>query len=431
MRQKLRKYLYVGIVVLVFLLCYGVQQGAATTQRFAPIQQSEQLQKAEQLQKTEQIQQSEQAPEQKQALKTGQMQELERAPQSAKSPKEQPQELSLVMVGDILLHTRVEESAKRSNGSYNFSAIFSHVKKEIRATDLALVNQEVILGGKKLGVSGYPAFNAPYEIGDALAKAGFDVVCHATNHALDKRKQGILNCLDFWRKNYPEMAVLGIYDNKKASEKIYYYKQNGIRVAILNYTYGTNGISMPKDMPYAVSLLEKEKVKKDLKKARKKADFVIMCPHWGTEYSLTPDKNQKAWVQLFLENGVDLVLGTHPHVIEPITWVKDKASGRKMLVYYSLGNFVNWTSGTGKGVANRMVGGMAKVTIKRKENGKVAISDWGIEPLVCHVTQGPDGVTVYPLSKYTKKLAQKNEIRKQDKNFSLEYCEKLCREVWG
>lgn len=230
-------------------------------------------------------------------------------------------EITLVMVGDILLHTPVAESGLVEDGNYDFSAVFAQMKEEIQAADLALVNQEVILGGAQLGVSGYPAFNAPYELGDALADTGFDVILHATNHALDKGKKGILNCLSFWQENYPDIAVLGIHDSQEAQQEIYVYEQQGIRIAILNYTYGTNGIPLPGDMPYAVDLLDRERVAEDLRRAGELADFVVVCPHWGTEYTLSATREQEEWAALFAENGADLILGTHPHVIEPVGWV--------------------------------------------------------------------------------------------------------------
>jgi len=353
-------------------------------------------------------------------------------PQQTEEVQPQSPSLRLIMVGDILLHTPVESSAKREDGSYDFDAIFANTADRISGADLALVNQEVIIGGEGLGVSGYPAFNAPYAIGDALVDAGFDVICQGTNHAMDKGKRGIVNCLNFWEESYPDITVLGIHDSEESYDSIYYYEQEGIRIAILNYTYGTNGIPLPEDMPYAVSILEQGKVEADLKEAVENADFVIVCPHWGTEYLLSTDSQQKRWTKIFLENGADLVLGTHPHVIEPIEWVKDEISGREMLVYYSLGNFVNWTSGTGEGVANRMVGGMAEVTIEKDaDSGDVFIAEWGVEPMICHLQEGRDGVTVYPLSDYTEELASENAIVSQDKNFSLTYCEELCDSVWG
>ena len=189
--------------------------------------------------------------------------------------------------------------------------------------------------------------------------------------------------------------------------------------------FRSNGIALPEDMPYAVELLEEQRVAEDIRAAEELADFTIVCPHWGTEYTLTQTKAQERWARFFSENGADLVIGTHPHVPEPVEWVEDT------LVYYSLGNFVNWTSGTVDGVANRMVGGMARVTLTREEDGEVVISDWSVEPLVCHVEKGFGGVTVYPLAEYTEELAGRNEIVSQDADFSLEYCLEVVDQVFG
>jgi poly-gamma-glutamate synthesis protein (capsule biosynthesis protein) len=404
-RQMMKRILSIIIISSTLLLSGCNSQDAATT--------------AEVQQNTE-IQQNSEVPQETQS------QLLE----TAESPESSEPTVSLVMVGDILLHTQVAESGLQEDGSYNFDAIFANMTEEIAAADLALVNQEVIIGGTELGISGYPSFNAPYELGDALVDAGFNVALHATNHALDKGKKGINNCISYWEENHPEMAVLGIHQSQEAQDAIYVYEQNGIRIAVLNYTYGTNGISLPSDMPYAVDLLEKDKVIADIAAAKEQADFVIVCPHWGTEYNLATDSSQEKWTQIFLENGVDLVIGTHPHVIEPIEWVSDDA-GNEMLVYDSLGNFVNWTSGTGDGVANRMVGGMAELTIAMDENGEAFIQDYGVEAVVCHLTEGTNGVTVYPLSEYTDELAEENAIVAQDGNFSREYCVQLCDDVWG
>lgn len=345
--------------------------------------------------------------------------------------------VSIIMVGDILLHTPVAESGVQEDGSYNFDELFYNVKDEISAADLAIVNQEVIIGGEELGISGYPCFNAPYELGDALVDAGFDVVLHGTNHALDQGKKGITNCLSFWEKNHPDIAVLGINESRDAQDDIFVYEQEGIRIAVLNYTYGTNGVAMPSDMPYAVNLLDEDKMASDIAKAKEQADFIVVCPHWGTEYQLTPSSEQEYWTDFFLENGVDLVIGTHPHVIEPVEWVgadnSADVSGEEdkgMLVYYSLGNFVNWTSSSGDGIANRMVGGMAEITVGKDSDGDAFIVDYDVEPLVCHLTEGTNGVTVYRLSDYTEELASENAIIAQDAAFSLEYCENLCEEVW-
>ena len=339
-------------------------------------------------------------------------------------------DISIIMVGDILLHSPVNRSCMSDDGKYDYTSIFENTVEEIKAADLALVNQEVIIGGEELGVTGYPSFNAPYEIGDALADAGFDVVCHATNHVLDRGKRGLVNCMDYWKTSHPEIAVAGLHESEDKKDDIYIYEVNGTRIAILNFTYGTNGIELPGDMLWSVELLREENVIKDIKKAEETADFTIVCPHWGTEYSLDVTEEQRKWSKLFCENGADLVIGTHPHVIEPIEWVED-GTGHRMLVYYSIGNFVNWTSGKGTGISNRMVGGMAKVDLGFDNNGNVKINDYGVEALVCHLSKEKHGVSVYLLRDYDDSMAVANEIGTQTGDFSRQYCVDLCNRIWG
>ena len=263
------------------------------------------------------------------------------------------------MVGDILLHDNVQESGKLSDGTYNYEHLFANVAEDIQEADIAIANQEVILGGTEIGLYGYPNFNGPYEVGDALVKAGFNVILHATNHTLDRGKTALVNCMNFWKTNHADVAVLGVFESQEAYDNnIYIHEQDGIKIAILNYTYGTNGMPTPSDMPFAVAMLEEDKVLADLQKANEQADFVIVCPHWGTEYRHNQSQDQEYWAKLFLENGVDLVIGTHPHYIQPVEMFTNE-NGQQMLVYYSLGNFINSTSDSGRGTADRMIGGMA------------------------------------------------------------------------
>ena len=343
--------------------------------------------------------------------------------------KSKENELDLVMAGDVLLHTRLAYWSEDGKGGYDFNPIFKLIKPIIKKADLAIVNQETILGGKELGVSGYPTFNGPYELGDAIANAGFDVVLQSNNHSLDRGKQGIYNCLNFWKK-YPKIKTVGINTSEAQKKKLCIYKKNGIKVAILNYTYGTNGIPLPKGMPYAVNYLVKDEVINDIKRAEKEADFTIVCPHWGTEYFRGISDYQKIWSKIFVENGVDLVLGAHPHVIEPIRYVTDKKTGHKMLVYYSLGNFVNSTMSDGR-VGDRYVGGIAKVKLKRGADNKVRIAKYGVKATVMHNGGTRFGSSVYPLTQYTEELAKKNVMKAQDNMFSLNFCKKVCNEVWG
>ncbi len=348
--------------------------------------------------------------------------------QSAVSAAEK--RVTLSMVGDVLLHTPVVKASDDGKGGYDFKPIFKNLKNVIESYDIAIVNQETIPGGKELGISGYPAFNAPYEIGDAIADGGFDIVLHANNHALDRGKKGVVNTLKYWKSKHPLLAVLGMYGNKKDSEKIYVAEKNGIKIAILNYTYGTNGIKPPADMPFAVNYLEKARVEADIKKARRMADFVVVCPHWGTEYNMGISDYQRYWTDIFLKNKVDLVIGAHPHVIEPIEWVKDKKTGHRMLVYYSLGNFVNATAMTGA-IGNRYIGGMAEVTIIKEGEDRARVGEYGITALLAHREDKRNGFAVYKLSEYTEKLMSKHQARTVHKGFNLKYCIDICNKVWG
>lgn len=430
MKRKICNWIWILMLVLAITACGRNEEMAAK---------QEVLSEPESAQEQENVQEQESRTE----SEPESMKELDSMPgaecaeesesASAKFAEEEseptPWALHLIMVGDVLLHDKVEESALDESGQYDFSALFANTKDYIESADLALVNQEVIIGGEELRVSGYPNFNAPFAIGDELAQTGFDVICHATNHALDRNAKGILNCLDFWEEEYPDMEVLGIHE--KEEDSFYIYEKDGVRIALLNYTYGTNGIALPSDMPYAVDLLNEEKVLADLEEANAQADFTIVCPHWGTEYRLKPDSMQEKWTQIFLKHGVDLIFGTHPHVIEPIEWVEEEETGNKMLVYYSLGNFVNWTSGTGEGTANRMIGGMADVTLTQDDAGNVVIDEYDILPLVSHVESGYGKVTTYFLSDYSEELGEQNEIKKQDNQFSYQYAKELCSQIWG
>ena len=338
-------------------------------------------------------------------------------------------QVDIVMVGDILLHTRVNESGLMEDGTYNYDHMFAQVKEDIAGADLALVNQEVILGGTELKLSGYPNFNGAFEVGDSLVDAGFDVILHATNHALDKGKKGLLRCLEFWDTTYPEIGVVGIHDTQEDAQEIYVTEIEGIRIAILNYTYGTNGIALPEDMPYAVDMWDKQAIAEDVAAAQEISDFVIVCPHWGTEYVFEETSSQKKQAQFLADLGVDLVIGTHPHVVEPVKWVTGE-NGNETLVYYSIGNFINATSGNHTGAAARMLGAMAQISISM-ENGEAVITDYGVEPLVTHLVEGRGQITTYRLADYTEELAAQNQMRLQDASFSLQYCIDICENVFG
>ena len=338
--------------------------------------------------------------------------------------------ITLVMVGDMLMHMPVNRSGIKSDGDIDFSHLFTYTKRFISDADIALVNQEVILGGEELGISGYPMFNTYFEVGDAIADAGFDVVLHATNHAVDRGKEGLLNCMSYWENHYPEIAYLGIHDEADEQDEIYVYEKNGIRISFLNYTYGTNGLPLPSDMPYAVNLMDKEKMADDIKKANEISDFIVVCPHWGTEYVLKASAYQKDFAQFFLENGVDLVIGTHPHVIEPVEILKDDF-GNEMLVYYSLGNYVNSTASEENDIGKRMLGAMAEVTVTRDDQGNVVIDSYDAHPIVTYVSANKKTISVFPMEMFNDELAKKSFTIKLDTNFSKKYLEDIWNSVIG
>jgi poly-gamma-glutamate synthesis protein (capsule biosynthesis protein) len=324
-------------------------------------------------------------------------------------------QVTLLAVGDNLIHTEVILSGKKKDGTYNYDHIYANLKKDISAADIAVINQETILGGKEFKYSGYPNFNSPAEIGEAVINAGFDVVLQATNHTLDKGSIGVENNFAFW-KLHPEITVLGINETKEKRDEIPIIEKNGIKIAMLNYTYGLNGHPIPKDRPYLVNKLDKNAMKKDIERAKDLADFVIVFPHWGIEYVYEANSAQKDLTEFFYELGVDLIIGTHPHVLEPVEWIETDGEHR-MLVYYSLGNFVSYQR-----EAPRMLGGIANITLTKDKNGTY-ISDAGITPVVTHYENGPSDYNygIYKLTDYTENLALVHGVSELGKQGPLTY----------
>ena len=339
-------------------------------------------------------------------------------------PTPENEHIDLLMIGDMLIHQPVYKSGIQVDGSLNYDHFFTNIQNDINEAEIAIVNQETILGGTELGISSYPCFNSPQEIGDAEAKAGFDVILHATNHTIDKGFKAVDNTINFWKNNYPEITVLGINSNEEEKETIQIYEQNGFKIALLNYTYGTNGIPLPSDKPYLVNLLDEETVTRDITKAKELADFVVVLPHWGTEYQYVPDSLQEKYTKLFSDLGVDLVIGTHPHVLENIEMITND-EGHEMLVYYSLGNYVS-----GQQKRDRVIGGMAKVSIEKDATtGETYITEYELDPIVTQ--QGE--YTAYKLEDYNDDLASQNKIKNQEgcSNFNMEYINDLCTEILG
>lgn len=327
----------------------------------------------------------------------------------------------LTMVGDVLLNGIVNTACVTDYG-YDYNGIFQNVAPYLADYDLKIINEETACGGVEYGISGYPSFNSPHEAQDAIADAGFNVVCMASNHMLDLGTEPLYSTLNYWRSCYPGILTVGAYDSQEASDQVGIYEKDGFRIAILNYTYGSNaGGGEYYDAPFSLNILYEEEVRNDIRKAKENADYVIVCPHWGTEYLLDYDDDQYMWAQIFLEEGVDLVLGTHPHCPEPIE-VYTREDGHQMICYYSLGNFVS-----GQEAAYSLVGGMADVTIRKTAQG-VVVEDYGLVPIVTHKSYY---FTTYLLKDYSNDLAWASNGVNTDPDFSWDYCAYLVTSMYG
>ena len=247
-------------------------------------------------------------------------------------------EAKIFMVGDALIHWGVYNDAKQSDGSYDFKPQLEYMKPIVSKYDLAYYNQETVLGGKELGVSSYPRFNSPQEVGDAFIDAGFNMVSLATNHTMDKGEAGVLKSVEYW-KSHSDIAASGQWSSQEertaSVSKI--YEVNNIKYAFISYTIWTNGLETPTGKDYLNNVYSPEKAKADIELVRDKVDFVIVAMHWGTEYSFKKDYKQDEIAAYLSDLGVDLIIGAHPHVIQTVEYINDN----KTFVIYSLGNFIS------------------------------------------------------------------------------------------
>lgn len=281
-------------------------------------------------------------------------------------------EVPFAVFGDILIHEPIYRYALRHEESFDF--LFENVRDVIALSDVAVINQETPYTDNPAMYSDYPRFGTPLLAGQAVVDAGFDVVTCATNHALDRGEVGVDLTKNFFDSH--EVICLGIQTEAERQDRPYeILTRKDIKFALFNYTYGTNGIKLPEENPYMVHLLEDEaKIRKDIEAAGKEADFVIVFAHWGSEYTEQIDEFQQEWAQIFLESGVDVVVGTHPHVLQPCE-VLTSEDGHKMLVFYSIGNFISAQS-----EKSCVKGGMAEFTVSLTREG-YQITDYSLKPL--------------------------------------------------
>lgn len=249
--------------------------------------------------------------------------------------------ITLGAVGDILIHNSLYEDAQTDDGEYDFRPMFELVRPDMQKPDIMFANQETILGGTALGLSSYPRFNSPYEVGDALKDAGVDIVSMANNHTLDRGPQAVMNATDYL--NQIGIQYVGAYRSLEDQNTHRVIEKQGISTGFLAYTYGTNGLIRPENQPYLVQYIDVEKISQDIKEMKELADFVVVSLHFGIEYQRFPNDDQKQIVQRLHEAGADVILGHHPHVLQPVDWLESE-DGHKTFVIYSLGNFLSGQS---------------------------------------------------------------------------------------
>lgn len=313
--------------------------------------------------------------------------------------------ISLIMAGDNLINDKLYNTAKKDDGSYDFKSMYSYIKDIVKNYDLAYYNQETILGGSEIGVSSYPAFNSPYEVGDATIDTGFNLVSLATNHTLDRGEKAIINSLNYWN-NKSNVLTSGSYLSNNDRNKVNIKEVNNITYTMLNYTYGTNGIKVPEGKEYLVNIWPctgnnpdndtkyqeyKEVVKEDILRVRDKVDLLIVAMHFGVEYTHVPTKYQIDMAEFLSSLGVDIIIGTHPHVIMPITYINDT------LVIYSLGNFLSAQDTNND--YNTTVGLLSSIKITKNidkdNNFSIKLSDLNNELIY---TTNKDGYKIIPFS---------------------------------
>ncbi|MBQ9072539.1 MAG: CapA family protein [Bacilli bacterium] len=297
--------------------------------------------------------------------------------------------MSLIAVGDVLIHESVYKDAYQTDGTYNFHHMFTEIEPIIKKYDLKFCNQESTIGGSTLGISGYPSFNSPDEIGDEIVNLGFNLISLANNHVMDRGENAVLYSNSYWKTK--NVITAGSYSSMEERNQVNVYEQNGIKYAFLAYTTSLNGGNPSKE--YYVNMYSADKVKTDIEAVKNSVDVIIVSMHWGVEYTNTPTESQQQIAEYLSSLGVNLVIGHHPHVVQPVTYVNDT------LVIYSLGNFISNQLSIGLNQGIGLMVGMDIVV----EDGKVTFENLYKELILSYAFQSTN-FKVMPFSKLNNDL---------------------------
>ena len=314
---------------------------------------------------------------------------------------------SVIAVGDNLYHQSLIDAGASSDGNWNYDKIYTHITDAIKDADIKMIDQETVFTTDHDSVSSYPSFATPTEVGDAIIKAGFNVVESANNHIDDFGEGFLTDTLNFWKTKYPDVTLLGIHDSQEDADTVKIREVNGIKIAFLDYTYGTN-VGGIEGKDYMIDMIRKDKITAMIQKAKQQADCIIFVAHWGTEDETMPNEYEKQWAAYLMEQGVNVIIGGHPHVLQPYGRLTDD-KGNETVVFYSLGNFVSTQQ-----KLEELLGGMAKFTIQKTvQDGKTSIEILTptVEPLVMHYNSDAGEFGPYMLSDYTEELASQNGVQ--------------------
>ena len=331
---------------------------------------------------------------------------------------ENENDVNLLFAGAILLNRKALMSGIRENNNFNYDHLFTHISKDIKNANLAIVDQETPFHidptEKNFPKKG---MNTPKEIADSISNAGFKVVLHATDYSYYKKDKGIINTLNYWKTKFPSVKTLGISSTAKESEKDYYiYKQQNLAIGIINFS-GFVGRSIPKENKFMVNTLTKDKLAV-IDKLKKETDFLIVCINWGSKDSKSPSKKQINIAKTLASHGVDLIIGNHPVFVNPVSFVRAD-NGNKALVFWSLGLFI----GDEKKSFSK-IGALANIVIS-KGKGNAYLSSYSLIPVINHKMEKKE-YTVYKLSEYTEDLGLKTNNK-----FSLKKIKEACVKMMG
>ena len=344
------------------------------------------------------------------------------------SPTARPADVvSFVAAGDNLIHGVIfMQAANRSiDGGYDFDYVYENTEDYFDKFDVRFINQETLVNDA-YAPSHYPQFSTPIEMGENVLDMGFDVIGTSNNHSYDKGVKGIKSSLEYW--NNKDVVNVGFYTGDD-SKDIKYLTVNNIKMAFLAYTYGTNGISIYDDTsPYIINCDDFDTIDRQVAIAKENSDIVIVSCHWGWEDTNNVNDYQKYVADHLNKIGVDVIIGTHPHVIQTVEWRTNTENANKTLICYSLGNFVSAQSR-----ANNMLGGLFQFNIVKSydENGTEAISVVSpyFVPTITHYDYNYSNVRNYLLWDYTPELAAKHGVKPHDNKFSYDYIESIVYNV--